>query len=179
MYGMRGLMMGRFQPFHLGHLDLVKQILADCDEVIIAITSSQFNYLEKDPFTAGERIEMIHDSLVQTNIDLSKCFIVSIENQFNIATWAAYLKSALPSFDKVYSGNEYVAMLLADSGINVVNPPLLDRSKYNATKIRSMIISDENWKELVPSPVYEFLKKINAKNRLLVISKSDTKPTEH
>ena len=52
-------MMGRFQPFHLGHLDLVKQILDECDEVIIAITSSQFNYLEKDPFTSGERIEMI------------------------------------------------------------------------------------------------------------------------
>ena len=60
---MRGLMMGRFQPFHLGHLELVKQILDECDEVIIAVTSSQFNYLEKDPFTAGERIEMIHNSL--------------------------------------------------------------------------------------------------------------------
>jgi nicotinamide-nucleotide adenylyltransferase len=53
---MRGLMMGRFQPFHFGHLDLVRQILKECDEVIIAITSSQFNYLDKDPFTAGERI---------------------------------------------------------------------------------------------------------------------------
>ena len=47
--------MGRFQPFHLGHLELVKQILDQCDEVIIAITSAQFNYLER-PFTAGERI---------------------------------------------------------------------------------------------------------------------------
>ena len=54
---MRGLMMGRFQPFHLGHLDLVRQILKQCDEIVIAVTSSQFNYLEKDPFTAGERIE--------------------------------------------------------------------------------------------------------------------------
>ena len=54
---MRGLMMGRFQPFHLGHLELVKQILDDCDEVIIALTGSQFNYIEKDPFTSGERIE--------------------------------------------------------------------------------------------------------------------------
>ncbi len=39
METMRGLMMGRFQPFHLGHLDLVKQILSECDKVIIAITS--------------------------------------------------------------------------------------------------------------------------------------------
>lgn len=171
--------MGRFQPFHLGHLDLAKQILEECDEIIIAITSAQFNYLEKDPFTAGERIEMIHNSLKEESLDMSKCFVVSIENQFNIATWTSYLKSALPNFDKVYSGNDYVAMLLADSDISVVKPEFLDRTQYNATKIRSIIVSDENWKDFVPNAVYEFLTKINAKNRLQVISKSDTDPTTH
>ena len=171
--------MGRFQPFHLGHLDLAKQILDQCDEVIVAITSAQFNYLEKDPFTAGERMEMIHNSLKESSLDLNRCFVVSLENQFNIATWASYLKSALPHFDKVYSGNDYVSMLLADSDIQVVKPVFLDRNQFNATKIRSMIISDENWKDSVPNAVYEFLTKINAKNRLDVISKSDTKPTEH
>ena len=113
--------MGRFQPFHLGHLDLAKQILDECDEVIIAITSSQFNYLEKDPFTAGERIEMIHNSLKESSLELSRCFVIAIENQFNVSTWASYLKSALPYFDKVYSGNNYVSMLLGDSNIDVVN----------------------------------------------------------
>ena len=176
---MRGLMMGRFQPFHLGHLDLTKQILDECDEVIIAITSSQFNYLEKDPFTAGERMEMIHNSLKESSLDLNRCFVVSLENQFNISTWASYLKSALPHFEKVYSGNDYVSMLLADSDIVVVKPIFLDRTQYNSTKIRSMIISDENWKDSVPNAVYELLIKINAKNRLEVISKSDTNPTDH
>ena len=176
---MRGLMMGRFQPFHLGHLNLVTQILNECDEVIIAITSSQFNYLEKDPFTAGERIEMIHNSLKDTALDLNKIFVVSLENQFNIATWASYLKSALPCFDKVYSGNDYVSMLLSDSSIDVVKPTFLDRPQFNATKIRNMIIMNDNWKELVPNAVYNLLTKINAKNRLTVISQTDTKPTEH
>ena len=171
--------MGRFQPFHLGHLELTKQILDQCDEVIIAITSAQFNYLEKDPFTAGERIEMIHNSLNEANLDLKKCFVISIENQFNIATWASYLQSALPNFDKVYSGNDYVSMLLADSGIDVVKPNFLDREQFNATKIRSMIVSDQNWKDSVPNAVFDYLTKINAKKRLSVISKSDTNPTSH
>jgi nicotinamide-nucleotide adenylyltransferase len=176
---MRGLMMGRFQPFHLGHLDLVRQILKECDEVIIAITSSQFNYLDKDPFTAGERIEMIHNSLKESDVDLTRCIILAIENQFNIATWLSYLKSMLPHFDKVYSGNEYVKMLLADSKIEVVKPVFLDREQYNATEVRSMIISDGPWERLVPLAVSEFIKKINGKNRLEIINKSDTKPTEH
>ena len=176
---MRGLMMGRFQPFHLGHLDLVRQILKECDEVVIAITSSQFNYLDKDPFTAGERIEMIHNSLKESDVDLTKCIILAIENQFNIATWLSYLQSMLPHFEKVYSGNDYVKMLLADSEIKVVTPVFLDREQYNATKIRLMIISDEDWEKFVPSAVSEFIKKINGKNRLEIINKSDTKPTEH
>ncbi len=176
---MRGLMMGRFQPFHLGHLDLVRQILKDCDEVVIAITSSQFNYLEKDPFTAGERIEMIHDSLKESNVDLTRCIILALDNQFNIATWSSYLKSMLPKFDKVYSGNDYVKMLLADSQIQVVKPVFLEKEQYNATKIRSMIISDGDWQNLVPPAVSEFIKKINGKNRLEIINNSDTKPTEH
>ena len=79
----------------------------------------------------------------------------------------------------MYSGNDYVAMLLADSGIDVIKPKFLDRTQYNATKIRSMIVSGENWKELVPNAVSDYLAKIDAKNRLLVISKSDTNPTKH
>ena len=177
---MRGLMMGRYQPFHLGHLDLAKQILEECDEVIIAITSSQFSYLQKDPFTAGERIQMIHNSLRDSSLDLTQCYIVALENQFNIATWASYLKSALPAFDKVYSGNDYVSMLLSDSDIVVNKPQFLDRPQYNATNIRQMIIDDNgDWKTLVPTAVSELLVKINAKNRLNIISKSDTNPTQH
>ena len=176
---MRGLMMGRFQPFHLGHLDLVKQILKECDEIIILVTSAQFNYLEKDPFTAGERIEMIHNSLKESDVDLNKCIVLTLENQFNIAMWSSYLKSMLPRFDRVYSGNDYVKMLLKDSGIEVTKPVFLDRTLYNATKIRSMIASGDNWEKLVPDAVSSFINKINGKNRLSVITQSDTKPTEH
>ena len=176
---MRGLMMGRFQPFHLGHLDLVKQILSECDEVVIAITSSQFNYLEKDPFTASERIEMIYQALKEDGVDLSRCFIIPIENQFNIATWTSYLKSILPQFDKVYSGNEYVSMLLADTGIQVIKPKFLERERYNATRIRNLMIEDQNWQSFVPPIVANVIKKINGINRLKTISKSDTKPTEY
>ena len=42
-----------------------------------------------------------------------------------------------------------------------------------------MIISDDNWKDSVPDAVFQLLTKINAKNRLTVISKSDTNPVEH
>lgn len=176
---MRGLMMGRFQPFHLGHLKLTEQILSECDEAIVAITSSQFNYMEKDPFTAGERIEMIHASLKDSGTDMSRCFILAVENQFNVATWASYLHAVLPSFERVYSGNDYVTMLLADSSIQVNKPSFLDRSMYNATDIRSKIASGGEWEKLVPAPVARIIQRIGGARRLEAISKSDTNPTEY
>jgi len=176
---MRALMMGRFQPFHLGHLDLVRQILASNDEVIIAITSSQFSYMSKDPFTAGERMEMIRNSLRDGNVDLSKCFVAAIENQFNIATWPGYLRSSLPSFDRVYSGNEYVSMLLRDFGVDVIVPEFLERKKYTATAIRDLMIHDGDWQSRVPAAVSEAISRIDGVGRVKTIAASDADPTAH
>src|ERR671922_1103006 len=99
----RGLMVGRFQPFHNGHLSLAKQILGECDELIIAIGSAQFNYTYKDPFTAGERISMIHAALSESKIDLGRCYIIPVVNDENNARWFAHLKSMVPYFDVLYS----------------------------------------------------------------------------
>ncbi len=171
--------MGRFQPFHLGHLDLARQVLSECDEAIIAVTSAQFNYMEKDPFTAGERLEMVHASLLDAGLPLSRCFITAVENQPNIATWASYLRAALPSFDRVYSGNGYVSMLLADSSIEVARPDFLDRGRYNASGIRAKIASGGDWEGLVPPPVARMIREAGGRGRLEAISGSDTRPTEH
>ncbi len=70
-------------------------------------------------------------------------------------------------------------MLLADAGIQVIKPKFLDREKYNATSIRKLIVEDKDWQSLVPKAVSNVINKINGVNRLKIISKSDTKPTEH
>ena len=171
--------MGRFQPFHLGHLELVGQALEECDEVIVAVTSSQYNYLEKDPFTAGERIEMIRGSLIEAGMSPSRYMILAIENQHNVATWASYLRAALPRFERVYSGNSYVSMLLADSGTSVVQPRFVDRGKFNATSIRRMISDGGAWQDLVPAAVADVIASVNGISRIKTIFESDTDPTDH
>ncbi|ABK78009.1 nicotinamide mononucleotide adenylyltransferase [Cenarchaeum symbiosum A] len=176
---MRALVMGRFQPFHLGHLRLVRTVLSGYDEVIIAITSSQFNYLEKDPFTAGERAEMIRRSLKGEGLDLARCMVMQIENQPNISTWASYLKSVLPPFDTVVSGNRYVGMLLADSGIEVSVPEMHEREKFEGSGIRRMMAQGGPWEYLVPPAAAAYMQEIGGPARIKVITDSDTRPTEH
>ncbi len=155
---------------------LVRYVLEECDELIIAIASAQFNYLMKDPFTAGERVEMIHDTL-KDNIDLSRCYILPIINYENNAGWFLHLRSYLPKFDVVYSGNAYVRMLLSNY-VEVKNVKFYDRNKYNASKIRELIINDGEWRDLVPKQVVEFIDKIDGVNRLKVIVNAESKPQE-
>ncbi|MEM2856095.1 MAG: nicotinamide-nucleotide adenylyltransferase [Candidatus Nitrosocaldaceae archaeon] len=174
---MRGLLIGRFQPFHNGHLMLAKSILDECDELIVAVASAQFNYLVKDPFTAGERIEMIHEALKEALVDISRCYIIPIINDENNTRWFLHLSSYLPKFDIVYSGNEYVKMLLKDhTKVKDVKP--FSRDKFNASKIREMMINDQNWKVLVPNAVANFIERIDGVNRLKIIARSESMPQE-
>jgi nicotinamide-nucleotide adenylyltransferase len=171
----RGLMIGRFQPFHNGHLALAKQILNECNEIIIAIGSAQFNYIYKDPFTAGERISMIHSSLVDSGFELSRCHIIPISNDENNARWFAYLKSMVPSFDAVYSGNKFVAKLIQGQA-DLVLPNFTKINKYNGTFIRSSIARNHRWEHLVPPAVAATIKELDGIHRIKILYESDSFP---
>jgi len=54
-----GLMIGRFQPLHIGHLKSINQMIQDCDTAIVCVGSTQKSREEHDPWTVEERIQMI------------------------------------------------------------------------------------------------------------------------
>ena len=58
----RCIVLGRFQPFHLGHALLVESAieLAKGDEVVVAIGSAQAGWEANNPWTADERAAMVH-----------------------------------------------------------------------------------------------------------------------
>lgn len=176
---MRGLIIGRFQPFHIGHLALARQAASECDEVIIAVTGSQFNYLAKDPFTAGERIEMIREALRESGVDLGVFVVLGLENQRNVATWPAYIRAALPSFQRVYSGNPYVEALLRDYGVESVRPVMVERDRLNATALRRIMADGGEWRGMVPPAVARVIESVNGEERVRMLLDTDTDPTTH
>jgi nicotinamide-nucleotide adenylyltransferase len=180
MTARRGLMLGRFQPFHNGHLALAKQILSKCDELVIAIGSAQFNYIDRDPFTAGERISMIHAALSEGGADLSKCFIVPIPNDDNNARWLAYLRSMVPAFDVLYSGNDFVKhlALAQDPSVEIRRPKFAKKAQFNATNIRQLIVAGKPWKHLVPKAVAKVMENVDGIERIRVLAAttSDSQP---
>jgi len=174
----RGLMTGRFQPFHNGHLALAKQILAECDELVIVIGSAQFNFIDKDPFTAGERVLMIHEALKETKVDVSRCYVIPLANDDNNARWVAYLRSMVPPFDVLYSGNDFVKHLATsqDRKVAVKSPKFAKKEEFNGTNIRRLMLSGRQWMQLVPPAVARVIGQIGGIERMRVLVGSDTNP---
>lgn len=54
-----GVFIGRFQPFHNGHLYIVEQALKACDTLVILVGSSDEPRDYFNPFTFEERLQMI------------------------------------------------------------------------------------------------------------------------
>ncbi|MDQ3847377.1 MAG: nicotinamide-nucleotide adenylyltransferase [Thermoproteota archaeon] len=174
----RGLMLGRFQPFHNGHLALTKQILSQCDELVIIVGSAQFNFIGKDPFSAGERVLMIHEALKEAGIDLSRCYIIPVPNDENNARWLAYLRSMVPPFDVLYSGNEFVKYLARsqDPTIIIENPVFANMSEYNGTNIRYLMQDGKPWTHLVPPAVSRVIEQVGGIVRINILGRSDSNP---
>lgn len=84
------------QPVHNGHVEVIKQILNEVDEIVIGIGSAQLSHEVKDPFTAGERMVMMTQALSEENIDHSKYYIIPMQDiNFN-AVWPSHIKMLTP-----------------------------------------------------------------------------------
>ncbi len=166
----RGILIGRMQPVHNGHMEVIKRILEEVDEIVIGIGSAQLSHEVKDPFTAGERVLMMTQALAEIDVDPSRYYIIPMQDiNFN-AIWASHVKMLTPPFSIVYSGNPLVKQLFAEEGYEVRQPPLYDRIHLSGTEVRRRILKDENWQELVPKATADLLKEIDGVNRLKNLS---------
>ena len=162
----RGILIGRMQPVHNGHVEVIKRILEEVDEIVIGIGSAQLSHEVKDPFTAGERVLMMTQALAEINVDPSRYYIIPMQDiNFN-AIWVSHVKMLTPPFSILYSGNPLVKQLFSEEGYEVRQPPLYDRLNLSGTEVRRRILKDENWQELVPNATVELLREIDGVNRL-------------
>lgn len=161
---MNGLLIGRFQPFHLGHLAAVKFALDNVSYLLIGIGSSNKFNEKINPFTADERKEMILSSLDASDKERIQIYYVPDVNDH--AKWTFHVDSIVPPYDVVFSNDEFTQKLYGKRGINVIPVPLKQREILSGTDIRTKIASGQKWDDLVPEGTKNVLLKINAQERL-------------
>jgi nicotinamide-nucleotide adenylyltransferase len=169
----RGLLVGRFQPFHCGHLAAINDVLKDIEELVIVIGSAQYSHNPNNPFTAGERLTMIRAALEEAGIDVEHVWIVPVPDVHLHMMWVSALEGYTPRFDVVYSNEPLTRRLFMEAGYKVKPIPFHDRKIYSSTEIREKMLRNENWEKYVPKSVAVFLKKIDGINRLRDLVKSD------
>ncbi len=164
---MKALFIGRFQPLHKGHEAVIRWLLELHDVVVIAIGSANESFTPKNPFTVGERIEMLHALLRSINALDRVLYCAVPDTKGDSALWFAFIKSYCPQFDIAYTNNEFARVCLEYGGVEVRETPWFDKDVYNGTRIRELMAKgDKTWRELVATGVLEVLDRIKAEERV-------------
>ncbi|MEA2075285.1 MAG: nicotinamide-nucleotide adenylyltransferase [Euryarchaeota archaeon] len=168
---MRALYIGRFQPYHLGHHAVLKEMASEADEVIICIGSAQRSHELDNPFTAGERYMMISKSLRDEGI--FNFYIVPVLDVNWNAVWVSHVESLIPPVDVVFTNNPLIERLFKEQGYKVRAPLLFNRKEYSGSEIRRRISINESWESLVPQAVVDVITEINGLKRMKALERSD------
>ena len=169
---MIGLFIGRFQPFHNGHLEAIRTMQRECGEVIIIVGSSQFCFEVDNPFTVGERIEMITASLKDAGM-WGKCQVLSIPDIQNNALWVSHVNSLVPHYDVVYSNNPLTCRLFKEAGKRIQGIPFHDRKNCDGTKIRKLMLKGAGWEKFVPAKTAALIRRVKGPERMKAVGNGD------
>ncbi|MCI4332727.1 MAG: nicotinamide-nucleotide adenylyltransferase [Thermoplasmata archaeon] len=163
----RGLLVGRFQPFHLGHLAVVRHIVHDrpTEPLVLGIGSAEDAYTPDNPFTASERFEMIARALGAEKI--TGWLAVPIPDIHRHSLWVAHVEELVPEFSRVYTNNPLTRTLFEKADYAVEATPLFDRERNEGASIRRLLREDApGWRERVPPSVASYLDSLRATERL-------------
>jgi len=151
-----GLFIGRFQPFHKGHLHLILKAAKEVDLLYIGIGSS--NKTNKDnPFPTSLRKKFINATLKNK---IKNYKIILVPDFPKDKDWSAYLEKKIKPISILYisdkkTSHEYWVIKCFKDKCRIKKFKYY--KKINATDIRERIRTGKRWKHLVPEEVIEIL----------------------
>jgi nicotinamide-nucleotide adenylyltransferase len=170
--GKTALYIGRFQPFHKGHLDVVKFIAGteDISKIIIAIGSSQFDYMHKspkwpranNPFTYEERKEIIEKCIAG---EIQKPYeIHALPDYFDYPKWYQHIVDKLPKFDCLYTTDRTEKAFFEGKSYEVRGFPL--KYNYHAQLLRERMFKGQEYRQDLPAGTLEVFDRIEGEKRV-------------
>ena len=164
----RALFIGRFQPFHKGHLHVAKSLSKKYDEFVIGIGSSQEKNTKENPFSYNERKVMISETLKNNKIKNFK--IYPIPDLYDDFKWTDYIVKKIPKFNTAYSGNEWTIKCLKKHKIKAQKIRLI--KGINSTNIRKFMAENKNWRKFVSVEIANYIKRIKGVERVKSLAKA-------
>lgn len=163
-----GFIHGRFQLFHNEHLQYALDAKARCKKLIVGITSPENATLIREevdphrssasanPFTFYERFNMVKVALLAAGVPREDFEIVPYPIERPEILYN-YVPLTATSFFTIYDkwGEEKLHRL-SELGYGTVVIPRGEKGMCS-TEIRTKIIKEEDWKNMVPEAVYNYI----------------------
>jgi nicotinamide-nucleotide adenylyltransferase len=118
----------------------------------------------ENPFTAGERIEMIR--LCLSKEKRARTIMIPIPDINRFAIWVSHIESLAPPFEQVFTNNPLTKSLFKDKGYKICSMKIYDRAVYNASVIRERMLNGDDWEDFVPAQILSYLKKLDGTSRI-------------
>ena len=158
---------GRFQPFHLAHMQTIKIALEKSTYVILALGSAQDERNIKNPFSASEREQMILSNFSEQ--DQNRIKFVHVIDVYNDVKWVKLVKSLV---NQVVHADDKVGLIghfKDDSSYYLQLFPEWDlveleslKNSISATPLREAYFQGEIKQREFPLGTVEFLQKFQA-----------------
>jgi nicotinamide-nucleotide adenylyltransferase len=165
----RGMIHGRFQPFHNGHLEYLRGAAERSDEIWIGITnpdparikpedSDPLRHLpESNPFSYAERLLMAKAAAADLGLDPTSVHVIPFPvNEPEL--WPAYVPSGVTQYLRLFSAwGDTKLERLREAGYEVV---ILDEGaekEISGVEVREALRDGGDWRSLVPPGVAEIL----------------------
>jgi bifunctional NMN adenylyltransferase/nudix hydrolase len=172
-----GIYIGRFQPFHLGHLRSLKRALQEAGQVILVLGSHRAAADIRNPWSSQERLEMIRSCLGAD--DLSRVHFLPIRDWlYSDNLWLAAIQQMVFG---ITQGSSSVVVLGHHKDASSYYLNLFPQWDYietgsfqnlNSTDVRRAYFegTDDHYSHSVPPSIAQFLEKFKQDNRYLTLS---------
>lgn len=148
------LFIGRFQPFHNGHLYSLKKCLELAERVVIAVGSSQESGTANNPWDYKTRKRMVCSVVRAEGVEARITKIISCPDFPSDEEWVKEIVRRVGRFDLVVSNNEWTLRVLGEAGYQTVESGLYNRDELEGVKIRALLrANNESWRLRVPEVV--------------------------
>ncbi|MGB0062860.1 MAG: adenylyltransferase/cytidyltransferase family protein [Terracidiphilus sp.] len=170
-----GVVLGRFQPLHIGHVEYLEAARNECDRLVIGITnpdigSIRFNAAdpnrsksESNPFSYFERHEMIHAALRDFGWEPSAFAIVPADVA-DLSRVGVFLPDPAQTtvFITIYDAwGEEKAHRMSDLGyrVHILWRREMASRVTSGTALRTLMRRNEAWRHLVPPAIATYVDK--------------------
>jgi len=168
----RGMIHGRFQPFHNGHLEYLRGAAERSDEVFVGITNPDPSHVkpeasdpvrhlpESNPYTYAERMLMVKAAAADAGLAGERLHVIP----FPVNTpevWDSYVPRDVVQYIRLFSdwGGTKLERLRS-AGFEVVVLDEGTEKELSGADVRAAIREGHDWEQLVPSGVAAVIKRL-------------------